>query len=311
MNETRVQIDIQANPQKIFSALTTSSSLTSWFAEHAEVNLPEQRYDFWGRFTPEAPSRDGGQHKILSVEEGKLLKYSWHVYDADTIVDVRLVPRDEQTIVALRHTIEKAGQKEVTRFSFEDFWFLSLENLRRYVDGKIADARVDYTEEAMKGDIRHEIVIDAPAAKVFAVLIQPDQLNRWIASNASVQPVKGGEYSFGWAMVGAMKILDIEQDKKLVHGWGEGTPEAPHQMITWTLEETGGKTRLTLVHSGFGADETPGEYAGWKNFMSWIRAIVEYGVGWQSPIVPLPEGWESIYPATIAKRQNELIFDRL
>jgi uncharacterized protein YndB with AHSA1/START domain len=306
MDETRVQITIQASPQTIFTALTTSESVTQWFAEHAEVNLDERRYDFWGRFTPDAPARDEGHHAILELETDARLKYGWHVYDADTTVDIRLVPRDAQTIVTVRQAIEKSNSEGVSRFSFEDFWFLSLENLRRYVDGRSSEARVDFTEEAMKGDIRHEIEIDAPAATVFAILIQPEQLNRWIASNASVEPVKDGAYSFGWAMVGAMKILDIEQDKKLAYTFSE----MPGQVVTWTLEEAGGKTRLTLVHSGFGADEKPGEYSGWRSFQNWIRSIAEYGAAWESPIVPLPEGWETIYAASIINRQNDLLFDQ-
>jgi uncharacterized protein YndB with AHSA1/START domain len=305
-----VQISIQASPEKIFEALTTSEAVVAWFAEHAEIDIATKGYDFWGRFTPEAPNKEAGQHAILELEANKRLKYSWHVYDADTSVDFRLVAQGETTIVALRHKIEKAGEKEVSRFSFEDFWFLSLENLRRYVDGRNADARVNYTDEAMRGDTHHEIEIDAPASTVFNILIQPEQLNRWIASNASVEPVKDGAYSFGWAVSGGMKILEIDPDKKLVYNWGDDTQGKSH-LITWTLEESGGKTRLTLVHSGFGADEVPGEYAGWKNFMNWIRSIAEYGASWESPIVPLPEGWESIYAATIANRQSALIFDQL
>ncbi len=306
MDKTRVQIAIQANPEKIFSALTTSASLVSWFAEHADVDLEARRYDFWGRFTPDAPNRDNGKHPLLEIETNQRLKYGWQVYDADTTVEFRLLPRGEKTIVALEHAIEKAGAKDVSRFSFEDFWFLSLENLRRYLDGRSADARVDFTPEAMKGDIHHTIEIDAPASTVFALLIEPAQLNRWIASNASVDPVKGGEYSFGWAMVGAMKIIDIEADKKLAYS----LEQDKGNIVTWTLEESGGKTRLTLVHSGFGADDVPGEYAGWKSFMNWMRSMAEYGSDWQSPIVPLPEGWESIYAATIINRQPELVWEK-
>lgn len=307
MDESRMQISIHASPEKIFQALTSSDALVAWLAEHADVNIAERRYNFWGNFTPEAPDQAGGQHPILELEANKRLKYSWHVYDADTTVDIQLIPRGETTIVALKHAFEKIGAKEITRFSFDDFWFLSLENLRRYVDGRTSEARVDYRPEAMKGDTHHTIEIDAPASTVFRVLIEPEQLNRWIAHNASVEPVKGGSYDFGWGM-GAMKILDIEPDKRLAYTWGEEAADpAKQQVITWTLEESGGKTRLTLVHSGFGAEDTPGEYAGWRNYQNWVRSIAEYGASWESPIVPLPAGWETIYPITIKNRQSELI----
>ncbi|MBZ0286887.1 MAG: SRPBCC domain-containing protein [Anaerolineae bacterium] len=308
MNESRVQIDIQASPTRVFSALTTGTAVTAWFAEHADIDLNERRYDFWGRFTPEAPNRDAGRHPLLTVETNSALKYSWHVYDADTTVAIRLVPRGEKTIVAVTHAVEKPGALPVSRFSFEDFWFLSLENLRRYLDGRKADARIDFTDEAMKGDIQHTIEIDAPASTVFAILIQPEHLNRWIASNASVEPVKDGAYSFGWAVDSPMKILEIEPDQKLSYSWSP-MPGESGTVVTWTLEESGGKTRLTLVHSGFAPDQHPGEYAGWRNYQNWVRSLAEYGAAWQPPIVPLPQGWESIYAASIRDRQHELIFE--
>ena len=55
-------------------------------------------------------------------------------------------------------------------------------------------------------------------------------------------------------------------------------PEETETVVTWTLEELDGKTRLTLVHSGFAPDQpTGGLDAGWLNFMSWIKSLVEYG----------------------------------
>jgi hypothetical protein len=78
--------------------------------------------------------------------------------------------------------------------------------------------------------------------------------------------------------------------------------------VTWTLAESGGKTRLTLVHSGFAPDEqTDGLQSGWLNYMSRIKAMVEYGPAWQPPILKLRPGMESYYAASIVEAQGSLL----
>ncbi|MFN8374746.1 MAG: SRPBCC domain-containing protein [Anaerolineae bacterium] len=59
--------------------------------------------------------------------------------------------------------------------------------------------RADFTEPPT-GDIHVSIEIDAPASEVYQALIKPEQLQRWIASNATVELVVGGKYDFGWGV---------------------------------------------------------------------------------------------------------------
>src|SRR5262249_22018355 len=100
----------------------------------------------------------------------------------------------------------------------------------------------------------------------------------------------------------AMKILEIEPGEKLRLAWQEENRET---IITWALEGSGGKTRLTLVHFGFAPDEkTGGLNAGWLNFMSWIKSILEYGAEWQPAIIQLSPGLELFYPASIGQAQG-------
>jgi len=152
----------------------------------------------------------------------------------------------------------------------EDFWFLSLENLRRHLDGK-APVRCDFSR-SMLGDIHHSIEIDAPPDRVFDILIQPEQLQRWIASQATVEPHVGGRYDLGWGSVASLRILELVPGEHLRLDWSD---EQRQTILDWMLEESGGKTRLTLVHSGFAPDQDTGVVNGWLNFMSWIKSIAE------------------------------------
>jgi uncharacterized protein YndB with AHSA1/START domain len=309
MSQTmHIQVAINHAPEAVFRALTDTAALTKWFAEYADVSLAEKHYDFWGRFTPETPDRENGRHPLLAVEPNQALKYRWQLSGEATVVEMRLMPKGEQTIVVMQQSeFSQAGQYNT--HTYEDFWFLSLENLRRYVDGK-PTVRCDFSA-VTTGDIHHSLEIDGSPEAVFATLIRPDQLNRWIASNATVEPYVGGRYDLGWNGAGPTKILEIVPNEKLVilapqeanSPYGSGDT-----IVTWTLEASGGKTRLTIAHSGFAADaETDGLQFGWLNFMNWIRSLVEYGEEWQPPTVKLREGLEPYYAAAISAAQAAII----
>ncbi|HXV97962.1 MAG TPA: SRPBCC domain-containing protein [Anaerolineae bacterium] len=302
MNDSMImQVTMAAPPQAVFQALTDSAALTAWFAETADISLTEKRYDFWGRFTLETPDREQGRHPLLEVEPDRCLKFGWRLQGQDTTVEIRLIPQGQQTVVSVE-------QKNVTPsadgfWGYEDFWFLSLDNLRRYVDGKTDVVRCDYS--AIKpGDVHQEIKINGSAEAVFAALINPEELNRWIASQARVEPKVGGQYELGWERSGSLKILELVSNEKLTIL----SPEDKETIVTWTLAESGGKTRLTLVHSGFAPDEqTDGLQTGWLNFMNRIKAMVEHGPAWQPPILKLRPGMESYYAASIVKAQASLL----
>jgi uncharacterized protein YndB with AHSA1/START domain len=291
----RIQVKIAATPEKVYQALTNADQLKAWFAQDAEVT--PTHYNFWGQFTPKNPDRTQGQHPILAQEANKSLKYQWQVGEVDTTVQFDLTAQDGHTLVLMT----QQGGEGWNTYLTEDFWFLSLENLRRYVEGKRADMRIDYTVPPT-GDIRISIEIDAQPADIFPMLIKPEQLERWIASKATVEPNVGGDYDFGWGMP-PMKILEIKENE--LFSW---TEPGSGQVATWTLEGSGGKTRLTLVHSGFAPDEdNSGLKYGWRNFLNWIRSLVEEGTNWHPPVKEIREDQLAFYPREIGRHQHFLV----
>ncbi len=134
------------------------------------------------------------------------------------------------------------------------------------------------------GDIEQSVEIDAPPDRVFEALIIPQQLERWIASRARVEPRVGGVYDIGWELSGTVKILELEPGARLVYSWAAYQDE-PETVVTWTLEGSGGKTRLTIVQSGFDPDiPLDGLYTGWLHYLQRIKSLVEYGDDWQPAI---------------------------
>lgn len=296
-----IQIALKAAPEAIFAALT--ERLPGWFAEHADVSLPEKRYDFWGRFTPETPNRAAGHHPLLAAEPNARLRYTWTLDSVPTEVEYRLVTEPSGTRLIVTHT-RGTESHAVGNFSFEDFWFLSLENLRRHLDGR-APVFCDFSTLPETGDVRHTVEIDGSRAAVFEALIRPEQMNRWIASHARVDPRPGGEYDYGWNGVPPFKILEIVPNEKLSFTWPEDGDET---VVTWTLAESGGKTRLTIVHSGFAPGKpNRGVQAGWLNFASWVRSVVEYGDDWLPAVLRIAPEMTSYYAASIGRAQSDLI----
>jgi uncharacterized protein YndB with AHSA1/START domain len=275
-----VKLSVTATPPQLFHALTDAAELMQWFCEHAYVSLPERRYDFWGRFTPEAPERDRGCHSLLALESDRLLTFGWRIGEAETTVEVRLEVQEGNTQVRLIH--EGVPAYKPGEASLADFWALSLENLCTWVERGVIGPRCDFSA-ASYGDVRVDIDINAPREAVYEALIRPDQLNRYMATHASVELRTAGRYDFGWEKGGPVKILDLVPAERLSYSWIY--EDQPETVVTWTLEGSGGKTRLTLVHSGFG-DRKNGNYkAGWLKFLTYIKNLVEVGSRWQRPIV--------------------------
>jgi len=70
------------------------------------------------------------------------------------------------------------------------------------------------------------------------------------------------------------KVLEIIQNKKLVHTWKwQVFSDFPQTIVTWELEQVDNITRLTLTHSGFtGKEEGPASLEehnkGWSFFLN-------------------------------------------
>jgi len=263
----------------VFEALIDSGALRQWFCESAEVSLSKKRYAFWGAFTPEAPHREQGQHKILSFATNETLSFDWRVKNTDTIVMFNLSGNNGDTLLKLLHRNVPAWQKG--EYTLMDFWTISLENLRGFLERNSVGARCDFSTP-MRGDVRLSVEIDATPEAVFAALSDPAQLDRYISSKAEIQMEIGGRYHFGWQSGGPVKVLDVEPDKRLSYQWVYG--DEPDTVVTWELEGSGGKTRLTLAHSGFLPEvEDAGYRIGWTGYLNLLKAMVETGADWSKP----------------------------
>jgi uncharacterized protein YndB with AHSA1/START domain len=273
MTETiilRHQLD--AAPESVFDALTTTSALETWLAERADADVDQGRFEFWGRFTPEG---ERARQELLDAESPRSLRFAWTLQDERTEVDIGLEPQDSGTRLDVIHS--GVAAREGAAPWIRDWWHLALDNLASFVENRSLGPRVDFTgfEQSVA---RIETDIDASPDEVFSALIEPARLERWIAKNATVEPEVGGRYDFGWDH-GPMKILELEPARKLAYSWQWSDSET---VVTWELEGSEGKTHLTLVHSGFGSGPANEGYeVGWAAFVASLKRMLELGDAWR------------------------------
>ncbi|MFD0783920.1 SRPBCC domain-containing protein [Micromonospora azadirachtae] len=251
-------------------ALTDAAELRVWLAEHAEVELP-QRYEFWGRYTPDG---DAPHQRPLHVDD-EMLRFAWTLDGVETTTEFQLRAESaDSTILSLSQSHWDFADviSGAIRGVLQTYWCLSTVNLALHLEGRPLLPKVDFTSTEMRG----EILIDAPAAKVFTSLTDSEQASAWFGHPIGIEPWVGGRYAMGGFESGhAAKVVDLDPGRKISVDWG------PIGVTTWELAESHGKTKLTFVQSGF--DEAQPPYAGWAGSLSGLYELRRYNemADWQ------------------------------
>jgi uncharacterized protein YndB with AHSA1/START domain len=136
-----------------------------------------------------------------------------------------------------------------------------------------------------------EITINAPAAKVFAALTDPDQLPKWWGDDNTYHCTRmerdlrvGGTWkTTGIGRDGAEftvegAYLAIDAPRLLEYSWlpSFGTPHDVETVVRFELTERDGATHLRLTHSGFSGSESRDQHdMGWVQVLGWLAAYVE------------------------------------
>jgi uncharacterized protein YndB with AHSA1/START domain len=277
---------LTGTPSRIFAALTDQAELQRWFAEHVEIDpRPGGAFRFWGRHTYGLPDRARADQRITRLEPTRTLAFEWPVENVRSEVTLDLSQDEQQTeagrtTLALRHTFASPPAVPYSAELVGDLWRLTLGNLEAHLRGGDGIVLPDFTDPTQ--EIRLSIVIDAPRARVFRALVEPDALNRWIATAAEVEPRTGGRYSYAWRykhgdrMVdgGPTKILDFVTNERLVTDWTDwrGDDTRPLTRVAWLLEDAGSGTRVTLIHGGFSRVADISDYPfGWREFLERLK----------------------------------------
>lgn len=270
---TMIKVRANATPDEVYRALTEPERLRAWLTEHAEVALPE-RYEFWG---PSTPAGDKPRQRLTHAGP-RQLRFEWPIDDSHTEVQIDIADRSVSgesigtegapgfTEVTVNHDglpgYDAMVAERETISQVHTFWALSLANLVDHLEGRPTTPRCDFTSPVQ----RAEVTIDAAPEDVFRSLLDAETFSRWFGARVEVEPELGGRWAMGSFEVDTdpARITALEPGRALTLAWAEGL------VASWELEGSGGKTKLTLVQSGFDEGQPP--YGAW---MGWLSGIAE------------------------------------
>ncbi|MEZ4520689.1 MAG: SRPBCC domain-containing protein [Thermomicrobiales bacterium] len=282
----RVSVTVTADPSQAFETYTDPEQMICWLCEGAAIDLDNGAFALWGSSIPGVPEGNDGNMHLVDAVPDRRLEVAWKLLDDDTTFTVTFEPQGDATKVGFEHT---GIEDNDWAWTVGSFWATQAENFRAWIERGVAGPRFDYRTLA-PGDIEVSAEIDAPAGEVFKALIDPEMVGQWMMSdNVTIEPEVGGSYDLaGWDQDGPVKIVDLDPDEKLSYSWHSDW--VGHEtLVTWELAESAGKTRLTLVHSGFAPDARHDSYrTGWLGFLVQIKYLVEEGPD-RSPV-----DWEII-----------------
>lgn len=257
---------IQAPLEEVRQALTDPAALRIWLAEHAEAELPG-RFGFWGRTTPEG---DAPHQRLLHADD-RTVRFSWLLDGEETTTELTLEEEGEKATVVTVSQTHFDFQDVITgrsiRGVLQTYWCQALTNLAEHFEGRELTPKADYSS----AELRAEVTIDASPSEVFASITDSEAVTRWFGFPIEIEPYVGGRFAMGSLAdePNPGKVLELEPDRKFSLDWGAGAGVG-----TWELEGSGGKTRLTLVQSGFDAERPP--YAAWGGFLAGVAELRRY-----------------------------------
>ncbi|WP_113699350.1 SRPBCC family protein [Nonomuraea lactucae] len=262
---------VQAPIKEVRHALTDPAAMRVWLAEHVEVDPPE-RYAFWGRHTPEG---DAPHQRLLHTDD-RTVRFAWTLDGVETTTEFS-VEEDGPgaTIVSVsqsHYDHQEALEGKNIRGVLQTYWCLVLANLAEHFDGRELTPKIDFTAR----DLRAGVLIDAAPGEVFESLIDSEAASSWFGYPIAIEPYVGGRFAMGgFDNPDPAKILELETGRKLSVDWG------PVGVGTWELEGSGGKTRLTLMQSGFEGELPP--YAAWGGILAGLSELRRFHEvpGWQ------------------------------
>ncbi|MEV0621235.1 SRPBCC family protein [Nonomuraea sp. NPDC050404] len=249
-------------------ALTDPDTMRVWLAEHVEVDLAEGRFAFWGRTTPEG---DAPHQRLLHADE-RTVRFAW-LLDGEEMTTELTVEEDgdsgDRTIVNLSQThfdFDDVITGKSIRGVLQTYWCQVLTNLAEHFEGRPLTPMQDFTSSEM----RVEVEIGASPAAVFAAITDSEAVTKWFGYPVEIEPFVGGRLAMGGLdnNPDPSKVVEFEADRRFAVDWGDGG------IGTWELAGSGGKTRLTLVQSGW--DEAQPPVAAWGGFLSGVAELRRY-----------------------------------
>ena len=132
--------------------------------------------------------------------------------------------------------------------------------------------------------VRTETQVAAPPATVFAFLIDPDKLMRWIGTGAVTEPQPGGVYllnNVGGKNTARGTFKEVVPVHRLAYSFGwDHSPDVPagSSLVEVDLIEKDGGTLVRMTHSGLPNEQQRADHEkGWKHYVARLATVAAGG----------------------------------
>ena len=135
-----------------------------------------------------------------------------------------------------------------------------------------------------------EVFPHRPAA-IWTALTSGELMARWLMPPSGFEPVEGNRFTFRTTPAGAWDgvihcvVLEVLPNKRFAYRWQGGDDgnvgygSKLDTVVTWTLSEEPGGTRVRLVHSGFELPRNESAFRnmgdGWNKVVPRLRSAVD------------------------------------
>ena len=137
--------------------------------------------------------------------------------------------------------------------------------------------------------IVQEIVIHAPAQRVFEALTDPAERTKWWGAEGRFQATgmesdlrPGGKWIMRGIGVGAKSFTvqgeyrQIDPPRLLVFTWlPDWQEDAIETIVRFDLTENNGTTTVRLTHSGLTTENSRLSHKGWPQILTWLQSYCE------------------------------------
>jgi uncharacterized protein YndB with AHSA1/START domain len=277
--------------QRVWAALTQPDRLAAWLAPTTIKGKAG------GSIAVETFGGTMGG-KILHWKENSILEYEWYKESivrwelltegrgrCRLIFTVRLAPKSQLQGAAtgwhyhLDMLAINVSGDEMPYFRIEDWEKISGAVSLRYKTQLQERDRQDFAE---RPPFVIERTFNAPVSRVWAALIDKEEIKRWSFTIASFEPVVGYEFTF-WGgtetngYTHLCQITEVIPERKLAYSWRyENIIGITH--VSFELFPEGSKTRLRLTHEGLEKLAHAGPDFARTNFMAGWTSILDQGL---------------------------------
>jgi uncharacterized protein YndB with AHSA1/START domain len=148
--------------------------------------------------------------------------------------------------------------------------------------------------------LAQEIVIHAPATEIYRMLVEPHLFMRWMAIDATLEPVVGGivRWTHANGDTCSGRYLELVPNRRVVftYGWERTEVGIPPGSTTVEIDLVArgpATTLLRLVHRGLGDAAADAHQGGWRHYLDRLRRTAQgEHVGpdpWSDRRVPTPD----------------------